>query len=65
VKDLADAQERGNCDWTPCLNLLPVPSGETERDHIFLGVPILFPQSADSFAQREEEFFLYGHNAGL
>lgn len=50
AEGLADSQKRGNGNRPSGLDLLPVPRGESVRDHVFLRVPALLPQVADASA---------------
>ena len=43
LEDLTDSEQRGHGDGASGLNLLPVPGGEAEAQHVLLRVPVLFP----------------------
>ena len=61
VEGIADSQKCGDGNRAPGLNLLPVPGGEAETNHILLAVPPLPPQVADASAQSAEEYLLIDH----
>ena len=61
MEGIANAEQCGNRDWTPCFNLLPVSRGEAERDHVLLAETPELPELADSFSQPVKEFRLIWH----
>jgi len=44
---LADSEKRRHRDRAASLDLLPVPCGEAERNHVLLRIPMVFPQLLD------------------
>jgi len=58
---LADAEEGGHCDGPSGLHLLPVASGEAERQHILLRIAALLAKLSHLRAQCAEECFLIRH----
>jgi hypothetical protein len=38
---IADSQQRAHCDRASCLNLLPMPSRESEGNHVLLAVALI------------------------
>ncbi len=58
MEDFADPEQGGHRDGPSGFNLLPVPRGEAERDHVFLAETLGFPQLADPAAQPRKEFCL-------
>jgi hypothetical protein len=61
AEGFADPKQGGHGDGPPGFNLLPVPRGEAERDHVLLAEASGFSQLADSFPQPDEEFRLIWH----
>jgi hypothetical protein len=55
---IAYAEKRGNRDGTPRLNLLPMASGETKANHIFLGKSLGPAELFHPFSKGSEELFL-------
>ena len=58
---IAYAEKRGNRDGTPRLNLLPMASGETKSNHIFLGKSLGPAELFHPFPKGSEELFLVDH----
>ena len=63
LEHLADSQKSRNCDGATRLNLLPVSSRKTERDHVLLTVTVLLAQSTDALPQRFEKLLFVYHAA--
>ena len=60
----ANSQQRLDRDGPPGLDLLPVTSGESERDHILLAVALRFAGLAYSLPECLEEFLFIYHASG-
>ena len=61
VEGLADAEQRRDGDGSACLNLLPMPGGESKRNHIFLSVFLPLAQRANPPAKSAEKLLLIYH----
>lgn len=61
LEHIADAEKGGNGDGAARLDLLPVPGGKAERDHVLLAVPLALPQFSESLPQGVEKFRLIYH----
>jgi hypothetical protein len=60
---IANPQKSGHCDWSTRFDLLPMASGKSERNHIFLAVAAPFAEVLDSLAQSFKEFDMIYHAA--
>jgi hypothetical protein len=54
-KHSADAKKSGQGNGSSCFNLLPMPRGEAERNHVFLAEALLLPQRLNTLAKPSEE----------
>src|SRR5258708_8380121 len=59
----SQSQKSGHCDWSTRVDLLPMASGKSERNHIFLAVAAPFAEVLDSLAQSFEECGVIYHAA--
>jgi hypothetical protein len=58
---IANPQKSGHCNWSASFDLLPMASGESERNHIFLAVAAPLAEVLDSLAQSVKEFGAIDH----
>jgi hypothetical protein len=62
---IANPQESRHCNRATCFDLLPVTSGKSEGNHIFLAMAALLAEFLNSAAKDFEEFGLIYHAASF
>jgi hypothetical protein len=61
LEHITNTQEGRHCNGTARFDLLPVASGKSEGNHVFLAVFALLTEPLDSAAKRLEEFGVIYH----
>jgi hypothetical protein len=62
---IANPQKSSHCDWSTRFDLLPMASGESKRNHVFLAVAAPLTEVLDSLPQSFEEFGVIYHAASF
>jgi hypothetical protein len=63
LERIANSQKRPHGDRPTSFDLLPVPSGESEGNHVLLAVAPALAECFDALAKRFEEFGMIHHGA--
>jgi hypothetical protein len=61
LEDIADSEKGGNGDGAARLDLLPVPGGKAEGNHVLLAVSPALAVLSDALPQSVEKFRLIYH----